>query len=80
MKGHRPAAMTTNGSTGAASVQGRRKREQLPVLVPAVNPVLTPVTPVDNELKSQPDSGWNLCVTRTRRYRSSGSGAVDGVV
>ena len=30
---------------------GRRKREQLPVLVPAVNPVLTPVAPVDNELE-----------------------------
>ena len=30
---------------------GRRKREQLPVLVPAVDPVLTPVAPVDNELE-----------------------------
>jgi hypothetical protein len=30
---------------------GRRKREQLPVLVPAVNPVLTPVAPVNNELE-----------------------------
>jgi hypothetical protein len=30
---------------------GRRKREQLSVLIPAVDPVLTPVTPVDNELE-----------------------------
>ena len=30
---------------------GRRKREQLSVLVPAVDPVLTPVAPVDNELE-----------------------------
>ena len=30
---------------------GRRKREQLTVLVPAVDPVLTPVAPVDNELE-----------------------------
>jgi hypothetical protein len=30
---------------------GHRKREQLPVLVPAVDPVLTPVAPVNNELE-----------------------------
>lgn len=29
--------------------------------------------------KSRPNSGWNGCVTRTRRYRSSGPGVVDGV-
>ena len=27
--------------------------------------------------KSRPASGWNGCVTRTRRYRSCGSGVVD---
>src|SRR2546430_14864937 len=30
---------------------GRRKREQLSVLVPAVDPVLTPVAPAGNELE-----------------------------
>jgi hypothetical protein len=42
---------------------GRRKREQLPVLVPAVDPVLTPVAPVDNELEIaavQPDGTGEL--------------------
>ena len=30
--------------------------------------------------KSWPNSGWNRCVTRTRRYRLSGQGVVDDVV
>ncbi len=30
--------------------------------------------------KSRPNSGWNRCVTRTRRYRSSGQGVIDGVI
>ena len=58
----------------------RRQREQLPVLVMKVDPVLPPVLAVGDELKSRPASGWNRCVTRTRRYRSSQPGVVDGVV
>jgi hypothetical protein len=33
--------------------------------------------PVPTNSKSRPASGWNGCVTRTRRYRSCGSGVVD---
>jgi hypothetical protein len=59
---------------------GRRKREQLPGLVPAVDPVLTPVAPADNELEiaagqrmepvSYPDTAvpiiWIGCSRRRR--------------
>src|SRR5580704_3500658 len=62
---------------------GRRKREQLPVHVPAVDPVLTPVAPVDNELEiaagqrmepmSYPDTPvpiiWIGCSRRRRPTR-----------
>ena len=51
MKGHRPAAMTTNGSAGVFLGPGRRKREQLPVRALKKTRVLTPVAPVDNELE-----------------------------
>ena len=53
-------------------------------LIVQMGPVLAPVRPTfcrcATNSKSRPDSGWNRCVTCTRRYRSSGSGAVDRVV
>ena len=68
---------------------GRRKREQLPARVPAVDPVLTPVAPVDNELEiaagqrmepvSYPDTPvpiiWIGCSRRPRPTRSRNAGS-----
>ena len=73
---------------------GRRKREQLPVLVPAVDPVLTPVAPVDNELEiaagqrmepvSYPDTPvliiWIGCSRRRRPTRSAKGSSAPSVV
>jgi hypothetical protein len=56
-----------------------RQREQLSVLVVQVDPVLAPVLAVGDELEVLAASGWNGWVTRTRRYRSCGSGVVDDV-
>jgi len=53
------------------------QREQLPVLVVQVDPVLTQFWRCSTNSKSRPASGWNGCVTRTRRYRSCGSDVVD---
>ena len=67
----------------------RREREQLPVRVPAVDPVLTPVAPVDNELEiaagqrmepvSYPDTPvliiWIGCSRRRRPTRSRSAGS-----
>ena len=48
--GQRPSATTTNGSTGAASVQPVRTENNSPFSYMQVDPVLTPVLPVDDEL------------------------------
>src|SRR2546430_16807130 len=63
---------------------GRRKREQLSVLVPAVDPVLTPVAPAGNELEiaagqrmgpvGYPGTpGLIIWLWRSRRRRPTGS-------
>ena len=51
MNGQRPAAITTNGSAAATSVQPAGSGEQLPVLVVQVDPVLAPVLAVGDELE-----------------------------
>ena len=51
VNGHRPAAITTNGSAAATSVHPGWQREQLPVRVVQVDPVLAPVLPVGDELE-----------------------------
>ena len=56
-----------------------RQREQHAVLVVQMDPVLTPVMAVRDELEVPADQ-WNRCVTSTRRYRSSGQGVVDDVI
>ena len=58
-----------------------RKREQPPVLVPHVDPILTPVLPMNHELELATERRMKpMRVTRTFRKRSSGSGVVDDVV
>ena len=51
MNGHRPAAITTNGSSGSHVGPPGWQREQLPVLVMQVDPVLAPVLAVLDELE-----------------------------
>ena len=51
VNGQRPAATTTNGSTGRDIGPPRRQGEQLAVLVVQVDPVLAPVLPVRDELE-----------------------------
>ena len=51
VNGHRPAAITTNGSAAATSVHACWQREQLPVLVVQVDPVLAPVLAAGDELE-----------------------------
>ena len=51
MNGHRPAAITTNGSKAHHVGPPGWQREQLPVLVMQVDPVLAPVLAVDDELE-----------------------------
>ena len=54
MKGHRPAAMTTNGSAGATSVQAAGSENNSPSASRQIDPVLTPVAPADHELEIAP--------------------------
>ena len=51
VNGHRPAAITTNGSERHHVGPPGWQREQLPVLVVQVDPVLAPVLAVDDELE-----------------------------
>ena len=51
VNGQRPAATTTNGSDRRRIGPASRQREQLPVLVTQMDPVLTPVLPMDDELE-----------------------------
>ena len=51
VNGHRPAAITTNGSKRHHVGPPGWQREQLPVLVVQVDPVLAPVLAVDDELE-----------------------------
>src|SRR6266545_433177 len=78
--GERPAATTTNGSTGPASVQPAGR----PPMLPSPSKKNTRSSPqvVRRKAKSnsRPDSGWNGCVTRTRPGAPCGSPAVDDSV
>ena len=49
-----------------------RQGEQFTVLVVQMDPVLTPVLTVRDELEVPAEHGWNRCVTRTRRYNHPG--------
>jgi hypothetical protein len=49
-----------------------RQREQLAVLIMQMDPVLTPVLAVRDELEVLAGQRMDRCVTRIRRYRSSG--------
>jgi len=51
VNGHRPSAITTNGSATATLVHPAARREQHAVLVVEVNPVLAPVLAVRDELE-----------------------------
>ena len=51
MNGHRPAAITTNGSKGHHAGPPGWQREQLPALVVQMDPVLAPVLAVGDELE-----------------------------
>ena len=77
VNGHRPAAITTNGSATArrstllaARTAARSRRAGGPGPRPSSAGQAT-------NSKPRPCRGWNGCVTRTRRYRSSGLGVVD---
>ena len=51
VNGQRPSAMTTNGSAGATSVHPAGRENSCAVLVVQVDPVLTPVLAVRDELE-----------------------------
>jgi hypothetical protein len=51
VNGQRPAATTTNGSGAPTSVHPAGIENSCPPLVAKVDPVLTPVLPVDDELE-----------------------------
>jgi hypothetical protein len=51
VNGHRPAAITTNGSRRYRVGPPGWQREQLPVLVVQVDPVLAPVLAIGDELE-----------------------------
>ena len=77
MNGHRPAAITTNGSAAADVGPACRQREQLPVLVVQVDPVLAPVLPIDNELEVPAGQRMERVRHPDTSVPISGSGAVD---
>ena len=54
MNGHRPAAITTNGSAAAASVHPAGSENSCPSSSCKQNPVLTPVLAVLDELEVPP--------------------------
>jgi hypothetical protein len=79
VNGQRPSAMTTNGSATPASVHPAGSENSTPFSSWRWTRSSPQFWRCATNSKSRPDSGWNRCVTRTRRYRSSGQGVVDGV-
>ena len=72
VNGQRPSAMTTNGSAGATSVHLAGSENSSPFSSCRWTRSSPQFWRCATNSKSWPDSGWNRCVTRTRRYRSSG--------
>ena len=80
MNGQHPSAITTQGPAGADLGPPAMQAEQPAALVVQIDPVLTPFRRCATKSKSGQDCGWNRCVTRTRRSRSSGRGVADDAV
>jgi hypothetical protein len=80
VSGHSTSARSTNGSTGATSVHAAGSENSSPSSSCRWTRSSPQFWRCTTSSKSRPNNGWNRWVTRTRRYRSSGSDVVDDVV
>jgi hypothetical protein len=71
VNGQRPSAMTTKGSASTTSVHPAGSENSSPFASCRWTRSSPQFCRCTTNSKSWPNSGWNRCVTRTRRYRSS---------